>query len=154
MRLLTEQNTGENEAVYNQECSRPIAGIFYRWSIPFRVSYERSYWLDFYSHWLRFYSPSPTLLNTFMLLARLCVGFLHALRVMRCPVHISRFCQTRRRLDERRNKGKQVGKGWGIWVYVQLHDYYSPKLLGPSPGSPAAMTSLIFAWAECGRIRS
>lgn len=86
MQILTEQNIEENKAVYNQECFRFIAGIF----TTNEASHFGSFMKSSTEVSLIF---SPPLLDTSVLLARLFVGFLHALTVTRCPVHISRFAR-------------------------------------------------------------
>ena len=91
MQVRTEQNVEEKEAVYNQECFWSVAGIFTTNEASLSGSLMMSSTGFSFSSTEVPLTFSPILLDVFVLLARLFVGFLDASRVMRCPVHISRF---------------------------------------------------------------
>lgn len=92
MQMLTEQNFGgKRRGLQLGMYFWSVAGdIYYKWGIPLQISCE-GHRLDFHSHQLGFrWFSRPFCLIVFVLFVRLFAGFLHAPRVMRWPIHISR----------------------------------------------------------------
>lgn len=95
--MLTDRKSEKKETVYNKmvynetECSEPVAKSFIRDEAAFSgFSVKSSIQVSLTLPLILL----PTFYITFgifVLLPRIYVGFLHASRAMRCPVHISKF---------------------------------------------------------------
>lgn len=84
--MRTEENVEKKEQVYNQECFWSVAGIFTTNEECLPGSLMKLLTAFSFSSTAAPLTFPPILLDIFVLLARLFVGFLYASRELRCPI--------------------------------------------------------------------